>query len=76
MWKRNKEPDDARNSEKYRGEEETVIVSELGDGGGGSEGASGTRDFIEDVLDEVTRLDERAENFEGYVTYDSSVHPP
>ena len=53
MWKRNKEPDDTGNSEKYRSEEEAVIVSELGDGGGGSESTGGTRDFVEDMLDGV-----------------------
>ena len=53
VWERDEEPYHPRNGEEYRGEEEAVVVSELGDGGRGSESSSGTRDFVEDMLDEV-----------------------
>lgn len=52
-WDGNEEPDNAGHGEEYRGEEEAVVISELGDGGGRGESPSGTGYFVEDVLDEM-----------------------
>ena len=54
---RNEEPDDASDGEEYGGEEEAVIVSELGDGEGGAESTNSACDFVENMLDEVGCLD-------------------
>lgn len=52
LWDGDEEPDDAGDGEEDGGEEETVVVPELGDGGRGSKGSGGTGDFVEDMLDE------------------------
>ena len=46
----NKEPNDSGDSVEDGGQEETVVVPELGDEGGGSEGGAGAGDLVEDVL--------------------------
>lgn len=57
MWDGDKEPDDAGDGKKYRGEEKAVVVSELGDGGRRGESGSSAGDFVEDMLDDVRRSD-------------------
>jgi hypothetical protein len=53
----NKEPDDSGDDKENRGEEEAVVVSELGDCRGGSERGAGASDFVKDVLGKVERAD-------------------
>ena len=52
-WGGNEKPNAPGNGEEDRGKEEGIVVTELGDGGGGGESTSSTSDFVEDMLDEV-----------------------
>ena len=48
------EPDEAGNGEEDGGEEEAVIISEPGDGRGGSESAGSSRNLVKNMLDGAT----------------------
>jgi hypothetical protein len=52
LWDGNEEPNDPSYGEGGGADEEAVVVSELGDGRGGSDSSSGANDFVEDVLKE------------------------
>ena len=49
-WNSNEVPNDPSDGEESRSEEEAVVVSELGNRGGGSNSGSGACDLVEDVL--------------------------
>lgn len=74
LWDGNEGPDDSGDGEEGRCEEEAVVVSELGDSRGRSDGGGGTSDFIEYMLEE-SEMSQRAVEYVQESTYDRSVHP-